>query len=257
MNADSGLYQSADSLFKCIITQYPETDYATLSIKDLYWLNKSWNNEFQDLSNYLESISSDTNLAKITDFVSNKCNIELGNYEEAVDWYDSVLMDPPAIEDSIFALIDLMRLYLIIEQDSLELKSTHYEIHSDLKPKNYCDYDNKRNILLNLLDAPKRSQNPWIPTLNDSLISRPKLLGCYPNPCSDFFTIYFEIFESSFVCIEIIDCYGREVEQTLKLNCQSGKHSIPFVLNNQIYGIYLERLLVNNEMVSSKKLIIM
>lgn len=53
--------------------------------------------------------------------MANKCDEKLGNYEEAIGWYENVLTDPSAgFNDSVFAAIDLGDLYLRMEENGVK-----------------------------------------------------------------------------------------------------------------------------------------
>jgi len=256
INADSGFYQAADSLFKYIIDQYPESKYALLSVKDLFWLNKSWNNDYVSLKTYLNTIELDSNLVDIVGFISNRCNIEMGNYENAINWYDSIIQNPVSMEDSVFALIDLMDLSLIIDHDSIFQKSSNLQINSAYKPKDYIDYTTKRKVLIDLLGTQNDSQNPELPPLSDSLSSNSKYIECFPNPFSNTAEVHFNVNYPSFIKIDLYDTYGRVVFKITDKFYTVGKYVITLNMGGVSKGIYIIRMNINDHIKGTKKIVI-
>lgn len=62
----------------------------------------------------------DTLLIQLADIFANQCNIKLSNWPDAINWYENRILNPPSVEDSIFAIIDLGYLYFLMENSGLK-----------------------------------------------------------------------------------------------------------------------------------------
>jgi hypothetical protein len=97
---NSNSYHLAETVFKDIIQTYPVSKYATASMKDLFYLQAVFNQDYQTLQNYYDSLGSEpelTGIHKLAGFLSNHCNIKLEEYQSAINWNDS---DSPEDLDS-------------------------------------------------------------------------------------------------------------------------------------------------------------
>jgi hypothetical protein len=123
-----GDYIGAKTDFKNIIRLFPTTQYASASLKELFVIEKNTTNDFNQLKNYYKTdrtIISHQNLAQVADFMANKCDIALMNWAKAIDWYEKKIKDPPSINDSIYAIIDVGNLY--IQMRKAGVNSTLYK----------------------------------------------------------------------------------------------------------------------------------
>ena len=111
-----GEYASAKSVYMQVTDDYPNTISAETALKTLLVLEELAGNNYDSLKSYYltnDAISSDENLSHLASSLANKCDERLGNYEEAIGWYEDVLTNPnTSFNDSIFAAIDLGDLYL-------------------------------------------------------------------------------------------------------------------------------------------------
>jgi len=73
------------------------------------------------------------------------CDLVQGNYIDAIEWYENRIENAPTSLDSIYAVIDLNRTYLLLEED---------ERFSIVNPKysfkliNYSNFSEQRRKLL-------------------------------------------------------------------------------------------------------------
>lgn len=112
MNASEiGNYTQAAATYKTIVADYPETDFAQASLKQLLSLEKENTNDYVALQEYYRGLS-DSSLLKVADILANKCNEKMENFADAVAWYENVIANPSCLEDSVFAVIDLRALQL-------------------------------------------------------------------------------------------------------------------------------------------------
>ena len=110
-----GAYDDAKLAYKQVVEDYPETVSAETALKSLLTLETYLDGDYETLQEYYlsnESIASNETLSHLAFSLANKCDELMGNYEDAIAWYENVLTDPnTSFNDSIFAVIDLGELY--------------------------------------------------------------------------------------------------------------------------------------------------
>ncbi|MCK9398859.1 MAG: T9SS type A sorting domain-containing protein [Bacteroidales bacterium] len=253
-----GSFNQAESIFKDIILTYPLSKYAVASIKDLFYLKDIYDNDYQGLQYYYDSIAINTeqhNLAKLSRFFSNQCDVELGNYQDAINWNDSVLLNPESFEDSIFALIDRDYVYLRMQHETG--KSDPVGIPSFV-PKTHKDFIIKRDELLDLLknnDSNSAEVDP--PDNYENQDFEESLHQNYPNPFKDHTTFSFTLAENSDVSLCIYDQLGRKVMSFPIKFYSKGTHSIDFMNDKLSPGVYFYKILINNKPLDAKKLMVL
>jgi flagellar hook assembly protein FlgD len=82
----------------------------------------------------------------------------------------------------------------------------------------------------------------------------PTKLKVYPNPASSYVIISYALKTAGVVLIEIANMHG-EVVKTAKVNSQSGPQRLNVTLNGLTSGIYMVRIVANNN-VETKKLVV-
>ena len=83
-----GDYGEAESNFKQIIENYPESQYLQASVKELLVLKRIYDHDFTGLKNYLDTvptIQQDSAAMNLAAHVANWCNIENEDYTAAID----------------------------------------------------------------------------------------------------------------------------------------------------------------------------
>ena len=106
-----GNYGEAKLVYKQIVSLYPSTVDAQVALKTLFNLECVSGMDFNGLkSYYLDDIviAGNNNLNKLASSLSNRCNEALRRFDDAIAWYENVLLDTlSSFNDSIFAAIDL------------------------------------------------------------------------------------------------------------------------------------------------------
>lgn len=123
MLADSlsiiGDYSEAKSVYKQLVNLYPSTVSAQVALKSLFNLECVSGLDFDGLKSYYLNdtvIAGNHNLNKLASSLSNRCNEVMRRYDDAIMWYEGVLLDTlSTFNDSLFAAIDLGNLYLRME----------------------------------------------------------------------------------------------------------------------------------------------
>ena len=256
---DSGLYSQAESIFKNIILTYPSSKYAIASIKNLFYLKDVFDQDYQGLQSYYDSVviaTEQPNLGKVSNFFSNQCDVELGNYQNAINWNDSVLVNPELFEDSIFALIDRDYVYLLSQHESG--KSDPLIIVPSFVPKTFKDFIVKRDNLLDLLKIDNSSSlGIELPYTDEYQDFEECLHQNYPNPFKDQTTFSFTLLQDSEVTMCIYDEFGRKVLNFPKKCYAKGTHSIDFINDKLSPGVYFYKISVNNKPENARKLMIL
>lgn len=104
------------SVCKSIVENYPETTQSENALKLLFNIEEYVDDNYVSLKSYYLSnpiIQSKIILAHLANYLANKCDEELGNWQESIAWYQNTMNNPnSSYNDSLFASIDLEYLYL-------------------------------------------------------------------------------------------------------------------------------------------------
>lgn len=82
-----------------------------------------------------------------------------------------------------------------------------------------------------------------------------RLYQNYPNPFNPSTTIEFDIFNNSYVTLDIYDILGRKVSSLVNENLIAGEYRIPFIAHELSSGMYFYRL-ITGEFADTKKMIL-
>jgi len=102
--------------------------------------------------------------------------------------------------------------------------------------------------------------NPIVVQNNNTEIPKEyKLYQNYPNPFNPVTTIKFDIPASKgktgFTKIEIFDLLGKEISSLINENLSAGSYSVNYDASSLATGTYVYRLSVNNEVIATKKML--
>ncbi len=253
-NFEENNFTTAESKFKSIIEDYPQTAYAEDAIKSLFALKKTVNMDFEQLQTYLsttDSIQHYEKLKKLADFISNKCNVELRNYPEAINFYENIIANPETLNDSIFAVIDLGYTYEIMASENNN-KSTYVGKMSHLKPDSHEAYIKNRAYLLSLIpkiNTPSQQEN-------NPLYNNVSNLLHYPNPSKEIITISYRLLTNATVHITIYSVTGESLKTFNPVFQQKGLQQETINISHLPSGIYFYSLTVNGKETTCKKLVI-
>ena len=107
-------YGPARTLYRQIITDYPETTVSSSAALSLLEAERAVGGDIETLQDYYLTdgmMNGDPTLSRLGKCLANDCAIALGNYDEAFNWYEKVIEDPSTgFNDSLFATIDQMNL---------------------------------------------------------------------------------------------------------------------------------------------------
>ncbi len=251
----AGQYQDAEDKFKEVIGGYPEDHYSIMSVNQLFELKKIFNQDFSGLQSYLDTtqvFQDTTDLAKLSDFVSNKCDIKLENYQEAINWYEAIIEDPETLEDSLFAIIDLGYLYLLMGDSTL--KSGFSCKYPQYVPKSRSKYEHYRDKLLDLLTT-SNNVSEIIESEFDNHKDRFTINSVFPNPFNGSFTISFTTLTDISLELQVFDISGRSVRLLNRNQFLTGDHKIDMDCSELPDGVYNCIFLIDNKRIESVKVV--
>lgn len=246
-------YLGAKETLKLIINLYPSSVYAESAMKELVNLEKLCGNNFVDLKNYYntnDSITNDSGLSKLAIKLSNDCDVKLGNFQNAIDYYEYEIRNPHSYEDSLFAIIDLGYLYFLMENTAN--KSSVSASLPEYKPVSQKKFFKHRDYLLSLL--PKNKLQNENETENQGL-NGGKIINNSPNPFSNSTSIFIALEKAGKVNLRICNINGKEVKN-LRFKFEEGKNQIPVDMTNEPAGIYYYSIFVDGVYVESNKMLL-
>ena len=256
LNSEVGDYTTAESEFKEIITDYPETETAKNAVKQLFELERVNGQDYQSLKSYYENepnLQNNNSLGKLTDWMISYCDVELANYENAIDWYDNVIDTTSSESDSTFAAIDMGEVYIAMGSGKTLLNCNNgqflFESENDFKK-------NRKFLIDELLKSHKNSigkdQDPGTSSSKGCAIMSQNI----PNPFSSSTTIDVEVYTECNIELVISDNLGKNIVSLAKGSYDPGKYS--FTLNRSTFesGIYFYSLLINGTRCEVKKMVI-
>ena len=253
-------FQSAEQIFKQVISDYPESQYCLSSAKQLTKVCE----DKEMLKAYYESeenLHYNEEISKFANYLANYCELSKGNYETAISFFEDIINCPPTAIDSVKAIIDAGYTYLLMEEQSGR-SSNYVGKMTELKPKSREDFEQNKDDLLNsLFENP--GNEPDEGGENGNQISQlPQLMGNYPNPFNPTTTISFSIPEESKVELSVFNIKGQKVKTLAKDSYQKGKHSVVWQGNDDFNkevgsGVYFYKLNVNGKTETVKKCLLL
>ena len=171
-----------------------------------------------------------------------------GDYQAAIDYYESVLSNQPSYTDSCYAVIDLGFTWL-------ESNSGMKGKFPTLKPKSMPDHVTTTKLLLKsiLLNEPITNEEivPAIPTLYQN----------YPNPFNPSTTFYFSVPKEIKTKIRVYNVKGQLVKELCNEVVKKGKHKLEWNgkdTNGKSVssGVYFYRLTTDKKDVTKKCLLL-
>ncbi len=248
-------YILAEQLFQQVISEFSETKYALYSAKFLISVEECLDEDFSSLQEYYNNIPNlyfDEKLQDLSEYLANYCNIKLGDYPAAIDWFESVILDPPSYSDSLYAVIDLGYTYLLMEGS----RRSYCGQLPNLIPKSREEYLQNREILINELIERESNDNFSLLPL------KPVLFNNYPNPFNPTTKISFSIPNDSKVNLSVYNIKGQKVRTLIHDDIEKGKHEIVWNSKDNngkrtSSGVYFYKLEVNGKTKGIKKMLLL
>lgn len=198
----------------------------------------------------------DGEIDKVIDYLTTHCNISLGNYQEAIAWFEDIISDPETELDSLMAVIDLGYIYMLMEDDKASVSCRYPQ----LKPKSLQEYDANREMILG--DIFGEVENHTGNTNSDSQQAlMPVLKTNYPNPFNPSTTIEFVLPVDAACILDIFNIRGQKIKTLVNELEYAGSHSIVWNGQNDeckpvSSGLYFYRLTTPNSTQIGKMLML-
>lgn len=254
--ADNMEYIIAEQKLKQIIAEYPETKVCIDAAKQLLIMVEKYNQNYEALELYYTTyptLRNDPILVKMADYLANFCKMKSGDYPEAIQFFEDLILNPTSLPDSLFAVVDAGYAYLLMAQNSD--KSSFIGELKWLKPVSVSAYLNNRNALINnrLSTTTENSQStPGMP--NAIRISN------YPNPFNPDTTINFYLPVPGNVVLEVFNIKGQRIKTLINEHKEIGSHSVVWNGTDHIErsissGVYFYRLSTGTNSIVRKMLL--
>ena len=241
-------YESADALFKQVIDSWSETDYSFLAISGLFSNNFRASGSWQNYEQYLNQLLQDSTYSNdFNKYIFNYQNLSLrerGEYVQAIANYESIILDNPAYNDSIYAVIDIGNTYLEAGNYKSSLGQLTY-----LMPASRAKHTEKTVDLL--LSLKERKIKHKLTKPNDFGISE-----IFPNPFNGKTKVVYHIPDSRNIQLKVYDGVGR-ILQIENLGSKSGGTN-EHTLNMQDFapGVYFILIEADGINSSLKKIVL-
>ena len=243
---ETGDYDMAKDVYMRLIDDSPESSDAVTAMKALFSLEVESDGDFSALKDYYLSYVSNDYLGGLADNLANRCDVEMGNYSDAVRWYENKLTDPDAMfSERIFAEIDLGDLYLDMADNGVR---GQYGTLAEYVPASKEAHAERTRYLLSLLPG-DIEQNSISENEETHLI-------CSPNPANNKITVSYTLDADADAEICLYDVSGR-VARRVKLGKQcEGNHSYELDLSDLSDGLYFCRINADGQNGNIVKIII-
>lgn len=257
---DAALDENASlaiTLFKQLISEYPDSKFCSASAKHLFALE----DDKQALKDYYQSepnLHYNGEIDKIIDYLTTHCNIKLGNYQEAIAWFEDVISNPESEIDSLMAVIDLGYVYMLMEGDD---KASVICRYPQLKPKTMSEYEtNRESILVNLFGTAQNQAGYTNSEYTEQAIM-PVLRSNFPNPFNPTTTISFLLPKDATCTLDVYNIRGQKVKNLVNGSKFAGNHSVVWNgLDDNgkpvSSGLYFYRLTTPNSSQTNKMLLL-
>jgi hypothetical protein len=253
-------YLDAELTLMNVVHLYPEQEPAKNSLKVLLTLEPLTDNDFDALKTwYLTDsvIISNEILTKLADNLANKCDENLGNYTEAISWYENKIDNPETLEDSVFAIIDLENLYLLMDSDTSQRSVAYTGKYSQFIPVSLKSHMDHRDQLIAMLHFWGNEQEYPEDQLNEDFTEDNFCLSIAPNPFNGKTRINHTLDHDATVQIKIFNSLGQPVETITQTGKPKGNYSYEFDASELNRGIYFCTLLVNGIAAASVKMMVL
>lgn len=255
-----GNYAGAKNTFQELISEYPQPEQANSAMKELFYLEPLADNDFSSLKIYYlteDSIVENERLEKLGQNLANKCDEKLGNFSDAIDWYEDIIDDPATLQDSVFAIIDLENCYLQMGIDT-NLKSSNYIGRMpQYKQKTVKAHQDHRDELLALLLKHQNQNNTSDKEFVIIESSKPaELLQNVPNPFKGNTQISYKLKIESNVELNIYSYSGQLIKTISEGLKSGGTHTTVIDASGLQSGIYFYSISINGHTTDSRKMTI-
>lgn len=258
---EDSLYAKARTEFMQLISDFSEDPLAVSALKEIFRLEQFLNNDYSWLKTYYltsEDIVANSTLQKVGAFLSARCDVQMKNYGDALEWYAQQLSnDSLSYQDSVFCVIDIGDIYLLMAEDSINRVSLPiwFNEHSEVLPQSSYEHQKNTDYLLSTLpliksfNAIEEISNNYGNYIAKSFIS--------PNPASEEISIVFQLEKPcNWVEIQIVSMNGEVVKTTIVDTVHCGNNTLLLPISEIPSGIYVCIMHTNNGMKCVNKFVV-
>jgi tetratricopeptide (TPR) repeat protein len=184
-------------------------------------------------------------------YLENCCKIKVGDYEGAINWFESIISNPPSQIDSVYAVIDMAYTYLLMQDDS------KYQGFVGKYPQyRYTRYEDFLNMRENLVqDILSKSESHLTPPIITTTLDQN-----YPNPFNPITTICYSLSKGSKCNLAIYNIKGQKVKELVSTSKSKGKYRVIWDgkddSGKQVSsGIYFYRLDTKDKVITRKMIL--
>jgi hypothetical protein len=248
-------YESAKLTMKDIVDNYPETETAEDALQWLMYLEKFSGHDYAGLRDYIETIDeiSYPHLERVKYNTTTSTYMAEADYETAIVRLETILANPPSVEDSIFAYIDEGYCYLKLDEQGGKAAVEE----CTFKPRCFEEFVYvSQNLTRNLLDKAIPHPEPSIPEIKTFA-----LYQNYPNPCAHNTTISYALPKSGKVSLKIYNIKGQLVRTIVDEYREKGHYAEIWDGKDEngkpvSSGIYFYKLETDNSKSQIKKMLL-
>lgn len=242
---ENGDYDGARIIFMDIVSDFPESPEAIAAMKALYSVEVGSGGDFSDLKDYYIGLLSDDFLGNTADNLANRCDVEMGNYYDAIEWYEYKIIDTNSTySERIFAEIDLGDLYLQMDENGdrgIKGKMPEFVPTSKEAHMKHTEH------LLSLLpgDMEEGALYDYDQTINHNSTGANLMIS--PNPTSGEISLSFKFENECNGVVNIFNVLGNVVKKVSLGRLKGGIHEERLDLSDMPDGMYFCSLSTDNE----------
>ena len=235
-----GEYNEARDIMMDIVSDYPGSPEAMTALKTLFSIEIASDGDFSDLKDYYLNLVSNDYLGNLADNLANRCDVKMGNYTDAIEWYENKIISTNSTSsERIFAEIDLGNLYLRMRDNA----DRSIGRMPEYVPKSKADHTKRTEYLLSLLPG---DMDDNMAISYDGFNLSDKLVVCYPNPINNTAVVTYSLESEAEVAISIVNLLGEEVKRVYIGRQSVGNHDSVFDFSNIPNGTYFCEVIMNN-----------
>ena len=235
--AGSGDYDGAKEVFMKLVEDYPDSQEAISALKTLLSVEIASDGDFANLKNYYLDLANDEFLGATADNLSNRCDVDKGNFNDAIIWYEDKLVNPnSSYTERIFAEIDLGDLYLEMNNNGIRGISGKM---LEYIPVSTEAHKKRSNFLLSSLPGNQDKDNIIVESKPDNKNILIANLTCHPNPANKDMTLSYLLEKDANVELIITDMLGNKIRHIHCSKQSIGNHDEIIDISNLSEGTYL------------------